>query len=175
VRWYLIWGPSIVVGALALAALIGLGFLIYRGAPIKYADDEYQPGQPIVNVGETLIYTPSLIIQHGGSIEFTRSFYTATKKGAVDCAGVPLGDIYAKKSYPQDFSGLVRDNTVKIAFLPIDTPLPPDGMSPNGIVYRHALPPGRYELSSTATGPTGGEASYIVWWEVTTPCPPAKP
>ena len=125
--------------------------LTLRPPPIDYSQERYLPERAILAPGETLYYTPTLTIAHGGYIKFVRTWWNAdTQQVALDCTGAAIPSIVGERSLPVLVAGVVRGNVVKLAV--------------------PALPPGHYQLVSTAIGPTGGSASYYVPFEVMRPC-----
>jgi hypothetical protein len=129
VRWYLVWGPSIVVGLFALLVAVGFVVLLFRSPPLAYSDEVYAPERAIVNPGETLFYTPTLTIKQGGYIKIVRSFWNiATNQAATDCDGAAVPSVVVERALPRLLAGEVRGNIVKL-----EVP---------------RLPPGRYQLVS---------------------------
>ena len=145
------WGPSIVVGVFALLVAIGFVALLFRSPPLSYSDERYTPEHVVVNPGETLFYTPTLTVRQGGYIKIVRSFWNVDlNQAATACDGSPIASIVTERSLPRLLAGVVRGNIVRLTV--------------------PSLPPGRYQLISSAIGANGGEAWYHVDFLVDTPC-----
>lgn len=126
-------------------------FLTLRPPPIEYSADYYTPERVALAPGDTLIYTPTLTIAHGGYLKVVRGYWNIDQnQAATDCEGKIVPPIVMERSVPPLVAGVVRGNIVKLVI--------------------PALPPGHYWLSSTAMGPTGGTASYLVGFSVVKPC-----
>jgi hypothetical protein len=122
-----------------------------RPSPVAYSAASYTAEREVVNPGETLYYTPTLTIRQGGYVRFVRSFWDIGRNQvALDCEGNTTASIVVDRSIPPIVAGVVRGNIVRLK-IPM-------------------MPPGDYELVSTAIGPNGGQAYYTVRFRVDTPC-----
>lgn len=141
---------AIVMVAIAVVALVRLA----RPAdpPIHYTQAEYTPQHAAYAPGESLVYTPTLVIKVAGRVNVLRSYWNVTTdRNAVLCSGQPAPVIEISRNLPIGSIENVRDgNAVR---LPV-----PD------------LPNGEYLLLSSAVGADGGQSVYQVRFKVVRSC-----
>ena len=141
---------ALLIGVLAFA----LYALTMRPTPsLSYSATDYFPARSVYAPGEVLAYTATLDVALPGSIDIRRGFRTMPDhRWAVLCDGTQSRTMtIAPPPYPEA--------SVGSAFtLPITITLP-------------LLPPGVYELTSSASNGRGGESTYRVPFRVARPCP----
>lgn len=155
---------TIILGASLLGALFVIGYMFYRigeeiaqpepppEPPIHYTQDEYLPARAIYAPGQTMIYSPTLIIRTPGRVDVFRSFWNRDKDAnAALCSGQPAPTISVSRNFPATTLGNVRGGS-RVQVL-----IPP-------------LPPGRYWLLSSAVGPDGGQSMYQVPFVIAKQC-----
>lgn len=141
---------AIVMVAIAVVALIRLA--APPEPPIHYTQAAYLPERALYAPGESLVYTPTLIIKTPGRVTVLRSYWNlGTDRNATLCSGQSAPVIEISRNLPAGSIGNVRDgNAVR---LPV-----PD------------LPNGDYLLLSSAVGAGGGQSVYEVRFRVVGSC-----
>lgn len=145
--------PFIIV---AVMMMLLLGVAIVRGLmppepPLAYMQAEYEPERRVLAPGQTLIYTPTLTVNHAGRVELIRSFWDVGRnQSAMLCDDTLAPSVEIVRALPPLLHGVLRQQPVR---LPI----------PN-------LKPGTYLLVTSATNPEGGEAVTQVPFRVTQRC-----
>lgn len=142
------------IGLLILVALLAVYALTMRPPPsLTYTATVYFPVRTVYAPGETLAYTATLDVAQPGSIDIRRGFRTQPSHAwARLCDGAPSRTIAIT---PPPFP----DNAVGI------------GITQSVTVTVPLLPPGSYELTSSASNGRGGESTYRVPFQVMQPCP----
>lgn len=145
----------------AIAALLGVLFILVvvlvrlaqpPEAPLHYTQAEYLPDKPVYTPGDTMTYSPTLVLRSGGRIDVLRSFWSRNQdRSATICSGQSAPVIQISRNLPAGSVGDVRGGArVRIMI--------PD------------LPPGDYWLLSSAVGPDGGQSLYQVPFSVKKEC-----
>ena len=149
-------GIGILIGALGLGILFVFAVLLIQIArppapPLRYDAPEYVPESGNVAPFGSLVYTPTLQVAQTGRVSILRSYWNIdTNNSAQLCDGSDAPIIQSTRNLPQTLAGQARAN-------PIRVPLP-------------NLPPGHYWLITSATTPTGGQATYTVSFTITQAC-----
>lgn len=151
----------IMAGFASLVFIVFFAVLLYQRfinpppppePPIHYTEAEYPPSKAIYAPGETLTYTPTLVLKVKGHTDFWRSYYDDTRdKTAVLCDGSPSPQDSFWRNLPAGSIGNARGGRTVSYVVP-------------------KMPPGKYRLQSSATKPSGGEGYYEVPFEITEPC-----
>jgi hypothetical protein len=138
-----------------IVPILLLGFYVLAagpGAPLQYTERSYTPEHSVLAPGDTLVYTPTLVIRRAGRIEVLRSFWSVdTSKDAALCSGDPAPIIEIVRNRPASIIGNVRGGVA------VTVPVP-------------NLPPGRYLLLTSVSGPGGGQDAYEVPFVITKNC-----
>lgn len=147
---------SVVALALVLVILVGFAVLLRRPAPIAYRSKVYTPAADVLAPGDSLVYTPTLVLSREGDLKIVRTFWRLdTHKIARLCTGQVTDSIERQpRSVPDDVLGFVQDDQVTVK-IPV-------------------VPPGDYVLSSTAITNAGGLSPSKVYFRVERPCPPSR-
>lgn len=149
-RSYLPFTALVAVAIALLAAGIILR-LTPPEPPLTYTQAEYTPERPVIEPGETLTYTPTLVINRAGRIDIVRSYWDVGRnQTGMLCDGSAAPSVSIARALPLSLHGALRQQPVRIEL-------------PN-------LRPGVYLLVSSATKPDGGEAGSQVRFRVTKRC-----
>lgn len=135
-----------------LAALILIYQRVNPSAPLEYTAHDYAPARADLAPGDTLIYSPTLTVRAPGRIDILRSYWNVdTGTDAVLCSGQPAPIIEISRNRPRGVLNNFRGGAS--VRLPV----------PN-------LPPGRYLLLSSASGPGRGQSEYQVRFSIRQKC-----
>ena len=146
-----------ILSVIGIAILFVLGRVLVQIAqppepPLHYTQAEYKAEKAVYAPGESMVYSPTLIVARAGRIDVLRSFWSRTKDAnATLCSGVSAPTISVSRNFPASVVGNVRGGA-RVQLL-----IPP-------------LPPGDYWLLSTATGANGGQGVYQVPFRVERAC-----
>lgn len=147
----------IAIGVAVAAVLIVTIFLYLLvrppEPPIHYTQSEYYPDKDVYAPGETMVYSPSLVIRQEGIIEFVRTFWDVTHdRSALLCDSTDAPQDRFLRDFPPGTIGNARGGRVVMVLIP-------------------KLPPGDYIYRSTAVRwVTPGQSNYSVQFRIETPC-----
>lgn len=149
---------AVIVGTVVMIAMLGI--VTYRvtlpplDPPVKYTAAVFPPEKPIYAPGETLRYTPTLILRSETEIGGHRFIMSATtRRIARLCDGTPARPIPVVGGAEEGTEANIDGG----AFVPILIP---------------KLPPGDYWVRSFVHGygESSGQATYRVFFSVREPC-----
>lgn len=149
--------PYILIGALLLLILfVFVAVLIRIAQPpppsLAYSAATYLPGKAVYLAGETMIFTPTITVQHPGIVDARRGWRTFPwDDRARLCDGTPAKII---TSEPPPFPPSAVGKKIVLA---ISVPVPD-------------LPTGDYKLVSTSFNKQGGETTLTVRVRVVGSC-----
>lgn len=143
---------TVVFGAVLVVALGLANAIPGEEPPIHYTDQEYAADKAVYMPGETLIYTPTLVIKREGRTFFLRTFWDDTRDGAARlCDGSDAPQDEFSRNLPRGIIGNARGGRQVTIVVP-------------------KLPPGSYRLLSSALKVGGGESHYEVPFRVERAC-----
>lgn len=135
-----------------LAVLIQTYRAAQRSAPLEYTQSSYTPDRAVYRPGDSLVYTPTLVVRHEGRVNVLRTFWDLTRNQSAQlCSGVAAKRITIENNLPVGIVGNVRGGR--------SVP-----------VRLEDLPNGDYALITSASGPDGGQGVYEVRFTVVGSC-----
>lgn len=147
----------------AMLAILVLLVLVYQGVqrsqaapPLRYTQTTYTPDKAVYVPGETLHFTPTLILGYGGRITGLRTIINVdTHRTARLCDGTAL-----KQKYPLD------TNLDRGAYGDVMS-----GLSSVAILIEK-MPPGHYKVATNINGygTQSGEVGHDVYFSIQQPC-----
>lgn len=151
---YAPYAPFLAIAVVGVAVLVYALILVTSPPepPIHYTQAEYAPARAVYAPGESMVYSPTLIIKAAGRVDVFRSFWDRDRdQNAALCSGGAAPTIAISRNFPMSVIGNVRGGSRVQLLIP-------------------NLPPGRYWLLSSASGPGGGQSVYRVPFDVTQKC-----
>ncbi len=149
--------PYIPFAAVAIVMVAVVAFALFRLArppepPIHYTQEEYTPNKAVYEPGQSMVYSPTLVIRVPGRVNVLRSFWDRTNdRNAVLCSGQSAPVLQVSRNFPPTTIGNVRSSGRVQLLIP-------------------DLPPGEYWLLSSASGPDGGQSQYAVPFSIRKEC-----
>jgi hypothetical protein len=120
--------------------------------PIRYTQLDYYPDRAVYAPGETLVYTPTLIVNLAGRTNFLRTYWDDTRnQSARLCDGTSVPQDEFSRNLPRGIIGNARGGTSVSYTVP-------------------KMPPGHYRILNSATKPSQGESDYEVPFEIRQAC-----
>lgn len=123
--------------------------------PMRYTADAYPPDKDVYAPGDTLYFSPTIILGHGGQVDGLRTIMdTSTHKRARLCNGLPSRQYDIHTTLDRGLSGNIMTG------------------GPNVPIAIERLPPGRYKVATNVHGygDQAGQIGHDVYFRLETPC-----
>jgi hypothetical protein len=143
----------VVAGAVLVTVIFVFRLFLPPEPPIHYTHGEYAPDKSVYAPGETLIYTPTLVVKLEGRTDFLRTYWDVTRSAPARlCDGREAPQEQFSRNLPRGIVGNARGGNQVRKFVP-------------------KMPPGDYVLLSSAVkAGGGGEGYYEVAFSISEPC-----
>lgn len=145
----------VLVAGVVLWLAVDIRYFNKTEPPMSYSATEYVPDKSIYAPGETLHFTPTLTMGHGGRVTGLRTIINAqTHLAARLCDGGPT------KKYP------IEQNLDRGVYGDVVTG------APSVTIEIEKMPPGRYKVATNINGygDQAGQVGHDVYFAITEPC-----